>query len=94
MVPSLIASFSNPNYEFGCFSDIDRLYREGQILKFEPKQHDIFKNLMLPKIMKKMLKTGEELLRYDIPGIISSEDKETYAIACNFSFSAVFHSQL
>lgn len=73
LVPSLIASFSNPNYEFGCFSDIDRLYREGQILTFDPKQHDIFKNLMLPKIMKKMIKTGEELLRYEIPGIISRD---------------------
>lgn len=73
LVPSLIASFSNPNYEFGCFSDIDRLYREGQILKVEPHQHDIFKNLMLPKIMNKVLKTGEELLRYEIPGIISRD---------------------
>ena len=38
LVPSLIAEFSNPNYEFGCFFDIDRMYREGKILKVEPLQ--------------------------------------------------------
>jgi lipoxygenase len=29
LIPSLIASLTDPNKEFQCFSEIDRLYKEG-----------------------------------------------------------------
>ncbi|KAH9301724.1 hypothetical protein KI387_013307, partial [Taxus chinensis] len=72
LIPSLIASFANPNHEFGCFSEIDHLYREGHILKFDH-GHEFFKNLVLPKIVKRIRETGEQLLRYETPGIISRD---------------------
>lgn len=72
LIPSLVESFANANHEFGCFSEIDRLYREGRILKFD-QGRDIFKNLVLPKIIKRLRETGEQLLRYETPGIISRD---------------------
>ncbi|XP_057818016.2 linoleate 13S-lipoxygenase 3-1, chloroplastic isoform X2 [Cryptomeria japonica] len=72
LIPSLVESFANANHEFGCFSEIDQLYTEGRILKFD-QGRDIFNKLVLPKIVNKIRETGEQLLRYETPSIISRD---------------------
>eukprot|EP00252_Welwitschia_mirabilis_P011311 TRINITY_DN2543_c0_g1_i1.p1 TRINITY_DN2543_c0_g1~~TRINITY_DN2543_c0_g1_i1.p1 ORF type:complete len:917 (-),score=166.17 TRINITY_DN2543_c0_g1_i1:410-3160(-) len=72
LIPLLIASFSDPDYEFGCFSDIDQLYRDGHILTAE-KKHNILNNLDLLRLFKKLWEARQVLLRYETPGVISRD---------------------
>lgn len=69
LIPSLIASLT-PKKEFQCFSEIDRLYKEGFKLEFEIK-NELLKNM--PKIVNRIRETSEGLLRYDTPSIISKD---------------------
>ncbi|XP_058078910.1 linoleate 13S-lipoxygenase 3-1, chloroplastic-like [Magnolia sinica] len=69
LIPSLIASISVENHDFKGFSDIDRLYKEGLLLKLG--LHDeIVKKL---PIVNKIQESSEGLLRYDTPSIISKD---------------------
>eukprot|EP01018_Ginkgo_biloba_P006620 Gb_10646 [translate_table: standard] len=70
LIPSLMTNLSDPNNDFKCFSEIDRLYREGFALKLEI-QNELLKNM--PKIMKKIQDYSEGLFRYDMPSIISRD---------------------
>lgn len=70
LIPCLIASLTDPNKEFQCFSEIDRLYKEGFKFKFEV-QNELLKNM--PTIVNRIRETSDGLLRYDTPSIISKD---------------------
>lgn len=72
LIPSLMASISAENHDFKGFSDIDRLYKEGLLLK-QGLQDELMKKLPLPKAVSKIHESSQGLLRYDTPSILSSK---------------------
>nr|XP_019708492.1 lipoxygenase 6, chloroplastic isoform X2 [Elaeis guineensis] len=71
LIPALRAALSSSDTHFGCFSDIDRLYKDGVLLKHEV--HEITEGLMLPSMLKGLVNMGERLMKYDLPSIISRD---------------------
>lgn len=71
LIPSIAATLSSSDISFKCFSDIDKLYNDGVLLKDE-EHNDEVENMFLSKIMKQVLSVGEKLLKYEIPAIIKS----------------------
>lgn len=69
-----MAALSSSDSQFECFSDIDKLYKDGVMLvkEDEPKLIDRF---LIPSLMVNAMSMGEKLLKYDIPSIISSTYK-------------------
>ncbi|MCL7032134.1 hypothetical protein MKW94_010735 [Papaver nudicaule] len=65
LYPSLVASIL-AHHDFKGFADVDDLYKEGLLLKF-----DEFKKL--PKIVHKIQESSEGLLKYDTPMIVSKD---------------------
>ncbi|XP_058102244.1 lipoxygenase 6, chloroplastic [Magnolia sinica] len=72
LIPSLAASLSKSDKAFNCFSEIDKLYIDGVVLKND-EQEQGFNNLLLPTIVKTVVTAGERLLKYEIPAIISRD---------------------
>ncbi|KAF8378126.1 hypothetical protein HHK36_029463 [Tetracentron sinense] len=72
LIPMLAATLSSSDISFNCFSEIDKLYNDGILLKNEGEK-DILESLLLPMLMKKVVSVGERLLKYDIPAIISRD---------------------
>ncbi|XP_054808039.1 lipoxygenase 6, chloroplastic [Prosopis cineraria] len=72
LIPSLAATLSSSDIPFNCFSDIDKLYTDGVVLRGEERK-DIADNLLLGKMMKQVLSIGERLLKYDIPAVIKRD---------------------
>ncbi|ONK54968.1 uncharacterized protein A4U43_UnF9070 [Asparagus officinalis] len=71
LIPAMKAALSHSDSQFECFSDIDRLYKEGVSLNSdEPKFMDRF---IIPSLMTKVMTIGERLIKYDIPSIISRD---------------------
>ncbi|KAL5995111.1 hypothetical protein ACLOJK_025169 [Asimina triloba] len=69
LLPSLIASISADNHDFKGFADIDRLYKEGLLVKLGLKDEVVKK---LP-VVNRIEDSSEGLLRFDTPGIISKD---------------------
>ncbi|PKA54495.1 Lipoxygenase 6, chloroplastic [Apostasia shenzhenica] len=69
LVPALVAALSRSDREFECFSDIDKLYKDGIILKNEGERV----RMLLPEMLKNVMTMGEKLLKYDVPSIISRD---------------------
>ncbi|XXG51426.1 hypothetical protein AAC387_Pa02g5199 [Persea americana] len=72
LIPSLMASISADNHDFKAFSDIDRLYKEGLLLKLGL-QDELMKKLPLPNVVSKIHQSSQGLLRYDTPSIVSKD---------------------
>ena len=70
LVPSIAATLASSNIPFTCFSDIDKLYNDGFILKDE--QRKLGDNLLIVHMMKHVLSVGQKLLKYEIPAVIRS----------------------
>ncbi|XWS22731.1 hypothetical protein CRYUN_Cryun29cG0061500 [Craigia yunnanensis] len=68
LVPSIAATLSSSNIPFTCFSDIDKLYNDGFILKDE--QRELGNFLFIGNMMKQVLSVGQKLLKYEIPAVI------------------------
>ena len=69
LIPSIAATLSNSDIPFTCFSDIDKLYKDGVVLKTE-EQNQAILNPLLENAMKQVLSVGDRLLKYEIPAII------------------------
>ncbi|XP_022776281.1 lipoxygenase 6, chloroplastic isoform X2 [Durio zibethinus] len=69
LVPSIAATFSSSDIPFTCFSDIDKLYNDGFILK-DDEQRELGDNLFIGNMMKQVLSVGQKLLIYEIPAVI------------------------
>ncbi|XP_038704576.1 lipoxygenase 6, chloroplastic-like [Tripterygium wilfordii] len=72
LVPSIIATLSSSDVPFTCFSDIDKLYKVGVLLKDE-EQHGMFSNPLFGDVLKQVLSVGEKLLKYEIPAVIKRD---------------------
>lgn len=71
LIPSIAATLSSSDISFKCFSDFDKLYNDGLVLKNE-EQNQAILNPVLGNAMKQVLSVGDRLLKYEIPAIIKS----------------------
>lgn len=71
LIPSLAATLSSSDISFKCFSDIDKLYTDGVLLK-DDELNEVGKFPFAGNFMKQLLTVGERLLKYEIPAIIRS----------------------
>lgn len=71
LIPSIAASLSSTDIPFTCFTDIDKLYKDGFVISNEEQKEGI-ENLFLGKLMNQILTVGERLLKYEIPDVIKS----------------------
>ncbi|KAM7487171.1 hypothetical protein LguiB_024655 [Lonicera macranthoides] len=72
LIPSIAASLSSSDISFNCFSEIDKLYNDGFILKDED-QKQVSDNRFVAKLMNQVLTVGERLFKYEIPAIIQKD---------------------
>ncbi|RWR72052.1 lipoxygenase 6, chloroplastic [Cinnamomum micranthum f. kanehirae] len=72
LIPSLAAALSKSDNPFQCFSEIDKLYNDGFVIKHE-EQKQVLESLLLPRILKQVVSAGGRLLRYETPAIISRD---------------------
>lgn len=70
LLPSLAVRLSSSDIPFKCFSDIDKLYNDGLLLKDDDEQKESI--LFSGSMMKKVLSVGGQWLKYEIPAIIQS----------------------
>ncbi|KAJ4848227.1 Lipoxygenase 6, chloroplastic [Turnera subulata] len=71
LIPSIAATLSNSDIPFTCFSDIDKLYNDGVILKSD--EPNGLENPFLTNVLKNVLSIGERLLKYETPAIIKRD---------------------
>ncbi|OMO60422.1 Lipoxygenase [Corchorus capsularis] len=69
LVPLIAATLSSSDKPFTCFSDIDKLYNDGFIVK-DDEQGELGDNLFTGNMMKQVLSVGQKLLKYEIPAVI------------------------
>ncbi|XP_028790511.1 lipoxygenase 6, chloroplastic-like isoform X2 [Neltuma alba] len=72
LIPLLAATLSSSDIPFNCFSEIDKLYIDGVVLRGE-EHKNMLENLLLGKMMKQVVSVGERLLKYDIPAVIKRD---------------------
>lgn len=69
LIPLIVSTLSSSDIPFTNFSDIDKLYNDGVLLKEdEPKEAKM--NQLLANVMDRVLNVGDNLLKYDVPAII------------------------
>ncbi|GFY88155.1 PLAT/LH2 domain-containing lipoxygenase family protein [Actinidia rufa] len=71
LIPSIASALSSSDISFKCFSEIDKLYNDGVVLKDE--EQNIIDNQFLGNLMRRVLTAGQQLLKYEIPAIIKSD---------------------
>ncbi|KAF3431082.1 hypothetical protein FNV43_RR25812 [Rhamnella rubrinervis] len=72
LIPSLAATLSSSDIPFKCFSDIDKLYNDGVLLK-DDELNEFGKIPFAGNFMKQVLTVGDRLLKYEIPSIIKRD---------------------
>ncbi|KAG6482214.1 lipoxygenase 6, chloroplastic-like isoform X1 [Zingiber officinale] len=70
LIPAMMAALSSSDSQFQCFSDIDRLYKDGLLIKSEEEQEA---EKLLPAVLSNLMMMGQKLMKYDIPSIISKD---------------------
>lgn len=71
LIPSIAATLSSSDIPFKCFSDIDKLYNDGFLLK-DDENKDMIEKLLVGKIVKQVMSIGQTLWKYETPAIIKS----------------------
>lgn len=66
LIPSIAATLSSSDIPFTCFSDIDKLYDNGVVLK-DDEQNTKGNPL---NVMNQVLYASQKLLKYEIPAVI------------------------
>jgi hypothetical protein len=69
LIPTISATLSSSDIPFKCFSEIDKLYIDGVSL-IDEENKGIVDSLLVGKVMKQVLSSGERLLKYEIPAIV------------------------
>ncbi|KAJ6318850.1 hypothetical protein OIU76_014245 [Salix suchowensis] len=72
LIPAITASLSSSDIPFTCFSEIDKLYNDGFILRSEELK-EIAQIPFMGNFMKQVLSVSERLLVYDIPAVIKRD---------------------
>lgn len=81
LIPSIAAALSSSDVPFTCFTDIDKLYSDGFLLKDE-EQNEGFKFPFAGTFVNQILSVQERLFKYDIPAVIKSEFHEISSQCC------------
>ncbi|PSS28777.1 Lipoxygenase [Actinidia chinensis var. chinensis] len=71
LIPSIASALSSSDISFKCFSEIDKLYNDGVVLKDE--EQNVLDNQFLGNLMRRVLTAGQQLLKYEIPAIIKRD---------------------
>lgn len=72
LIPLIASTLSSSDIPFTCFSEIDKLYNDGVLLKDED-QKDVIKNQFLTNLMNRVFTVGGRLLKYEIPAVIKRD---------------------
>ncbi|KAL9261233.1 Lipoxygenase 6, chloroplastic-like protein [Drosera capensis] len=72
LIPQIAANLSSSDNSFSCFSDIDKLYHDGLVLKDEEQLEKVRKPL-LERFAKQVLNFLGKLLKYDVPDVIKRD---------------------
>ncbi|KAK2384092.1 linoleate 13S-lipoxygenase 2-1, chloroplastic [Trifolium repens] len=72
LIPTISATLSSSDIPFKCFSEIDKLYIDGVSL-IDEENKGIVDSLLVGKVMKQVLSSGERLLKYEIPAIVKGD---------------------
>ncbi|KAK4402669.1 Lipoxygenase 6, chloroplastic [Sesamum angolense] len=72
LIPLIVTTLSSSDVPFTNFSDIDKLYNDGVLLK-EEEPKEAKKNKILATVMNQMFTVGDKLLKYDLPAIIKRD---------------------
>ncbi|KAL2253735.1 UNVERIFIED_CONTAM: Lipoxygenase 6, chloroplastic [Sesamum indicum] len=72
LIPLIVTTLSSSDMPFTNFSDIDKLYNDGVLLK-EEEPKEAKKNKILATVMNQMFTVGDKLLKYDLPAIIKRD---------------------
>lgn len=89
LIPAITASLSSSDIPFTCFSEIDKLYNDGFILRSE-ELREIAQIPFMGTFMKQVLSVGERLLVYDIPAVIKREYSFSSSIFPAWIFYTIF----
>lgn len=71
LIPLIASTLSSSDNPFTCFSEIDKLYNDGVLLKSK-EQNYFLNNQHVSNLLKQIFTAGERLLKYDTPAIIKS----------------------
>ncbi|XP_058192674.1 uncharacterized protein LOC131309962 isoform X1 [Rhododendron vialii] len=71
LIPSIAASLSSTDISFKCFSDINKLYNDGVVLKDE--DQNITDKQFLSNLMRSIATVGQRWLKYEVPAIIKRD---------------------
>ncbi|KAF6152684.1 hypothetical protein GIB67_021344, partial [Kingdonia uniflora] len=83
LLPSLATTFSNEDTPFTCFTEIDKLYNYGVLVKHNEDQKGIFEKLLLSSLIKKAVNAGECLFKYNI---LANILKSHHKYICDYGF--------
>ncbi|KAK2438012.1 Lipoxygenase 6, chloroplastic [Trifolium repens] len=72
LIPTISATLSSSDIPFKCFSEIDKLYIDGVSL-IDEENKGIVDSLLVGKVMKQVLSSGERLWKYEIPAIVKGD---------------------
>ncbi|KAL0385385.1 UNVERIFIED_CONTAM: Lipoxygenase 6, chloroplastic [Sesamum radiatum] len=72
LIPLIVTTLSSSDVPFTNFSDIDKLYNDGVLLK-EEEPKEAKQNKILATVMNQMFTVGDKLLKYDLPAIIKRD---------------------
>ncbi|KAL5552464.1 hypothetical protein UlMin_039865 [Ulmus minor] len=74
LIPSIAAALSSSDISFSCFSEIDKLYNDGVLLRDEDQQNEnVNKFPFGVNIMKQVMTVQERLFKYEIPDVIKRD---------------------
>lgn len=71
LIPAIASTLSSSDIPFTCFSDIDKLYNDGFLLKEEDPK--VGGSPSMVNLMKRVMSAGQRWLKYDIPDIIKRD---------------------
>ncbi|KAL2547182.1 Lipoxygenase 6 [Forsythia ovata] len=72
LIPLIAATLSASDIPFTNFSDIDKLYKDGVLLKDEGRK-EVKTNQFLTNLINQVFTVDDKLLKYDIPAIIKRD---------------------
>lgn len=71
LIPLIAATLSNSDHPFTCFSEIDKLYNDGIVLKEDEEKETM--NQLVTNLMNQLFSVSGKLLKYDTPAIIKRD---------------------
>ncbi|PIN26116.1 Linoleate 13S-lipoxygenase [Handroanthus impetiginosus] len=72
LIPLMAAALSSSDIPFTNFSDIDKLYNDGVVLKEEEQTEDT-KSRIFPEVLNRIFSVGDKLLKYELPAIVKRD---------------------